>query len=185
MAKRNLLWCGAALLATLACGGGGGGGGTPRSTVKASQLAYQASASTTTWRLVQDPASVGNKLVLDLMAPAGTLGQGFTVVLTTDPANAAWTKVDGTSFALQNQFAAPAVSLVSVSASGADLRVVFGQTPGNPVNYGSNPVVQVALTLPVSATVGGVTLAASLAGNLGTNPTPDKVTVSVGALTAQ
>jgi len=185
MTLRNLPLGGAALLVILGCaGGGGGGGGTP-----ATQLVYKAGvADTSAWQLQQDPATTSTHLVLDLMAPAGTKGQGFTVVLTTDPAYATWSKPDGTHYALQNLFssAAPNVSWSSVSASGADLRIVFGQPQGTAQAMDGGPVVQVSLDLlNPGATVGTVTLTASGAGYLGSGPPPTAVTVSVGNLQAK
>jgi len=187
MSGRTLL-LGAGLLAGLACGGGSGG--TPRSTTPATQLAYQQSpgAGSSSWRLEQDPdpaRSSATHVLLDLLAPTGTSGQGFTVVLTTDPGNALWSQVDGTSYAVQGLFAAPLVSIASVSGSGADLRIVFGQAPGAPVAYGTGPVLQVALDLAPGATLGDVTLAASEAGNLGASSPPELVTVSIGSLQAK
>jgi len=189
MRLRTLLACGG-LLAALACGGGGGSSAPPRSTTPASQLAYQQSlaASNSTWRLEQDadPAgSTGKHLLLDLLAPTGTTGQGFTVVLSTDPGNAVWSKVDGTNYAVQSLFASPLVSIVSLSKSGADLRIVFGQTPGAPVPYGTGPVVQVALDLAPGATLGDVTLTASNAANLGAASPPAVEAVLIGDLQAK
>ena len=177
-----LFWCGAVLLGTLGCGGGSGG--ASRSTTPATQLAYSSSvADSTAWRLELDPASSATHLVLDLLAPTGTSGQGFTVVLGSDPGNAVWSKIDGTNYAVQSLFSAPLVNLASVS--GGELRIVFGQAPGTTVSYGANPVVKVALDLAAGATVGDVVLTASQGGNLGTSATPDQVTVSVGSLLAK
>ncbi len=190
MTLRTLLLSGAAFLVTFGCGGGGGGASSSsRSVTAASQLSYQPSgADTTAWRLEQDSTSTATHLVLDLMAPTGTTGQGFTVVLSTDPGNAAWSKPDGSNYALQNLFssAAPNVSRVSVSASGADLRIVFGQPQGTAKAMDGGPVVQVSLDLlNPGATVGPVTLTASEAGYLGSGPPPTAVTVSVGNLQAK
>jgi hypothetical protein len=179
-----LFWCGAALLGTLGCGGGSGGGAS-RSATPATQLVYTAPGGSA-WRLEldqADPATTDKHLVLDLLAPAGTSGQGFTVVLSSDPGNAVWSKVDGTNYAVQSLFSAPLVNIASVS--GGDLRIVFGQAPGTVVSYGANPVVKVALDLAAGATVGDVVLTASQGGNLGTSATPDQVTVSVGSLLAK
>jgi hypothetical protein len=187
MNQRNILASGAALLLILGCGGGSGGGGaTPRSTVKAIKLVYQAPDSTS-WRLVQE-SSTGQHLVLDLMAPDGTTGQGFTVVLTTDPSNATWSTLDGSHYALQSLFptAPPNVSQVSVSSSGADLRILFGQPQGTVRSLTGGPVVQVALDLlNPGATVGPVTLTAAAAGYLGSGPPTTQVTVAIGSLQAQ
>jgi hypothetical protein len=184
MRRRNLLCGGAALLVTLGCGGrDGGSSAPPRSTTPATELLYQASlADTSAWRLELDPASTGQHLLLDLLAPAGTSGQGFTVVLGTDPGNAVWSTVDGSHYAVQSLFSAPLVNLASVS--GGELRIVFGQAPGTAVSY-AGPVVQVALDLAPGATVGDVVLTASESGTLGTSSTPTLVTVSVGSLQAE
>lgn len=184
MRLRTLLWCVASLPAFLGCGGGGGGSTPSRSTTAANQLVYPASvADSTSWRLELDPANTGTPLLLDVLAPAGTSGQGFTVVLSTDPANAVWSKIDGTNYAVQSLFSAPLVNIASVS--GGDLRIVFGQAPGTAVSYGADPVVKVALDLAAGATVGDVVLTASQGGNLGASATPDQVTVSVGSLLAK
>ena len=189
MRLRTLLWCGAAMLALLGCGGGGGGSAasSSRSSTPASQLVYPASvADSTAWRLELDATTTATHLVLDLLAPTGTSGQGFTVVLTTDPSNAVWSKVDGTpNYAVQSLFSAPLVNIASLSPSGSDLRIVFGQAPGTAVSYDGQPVVKVALTLAPGATVGDVVLTATQGGNLGASATPDPVTVSVGSLQAK
>jgi hypothetical protein len=189
MRLRTLLWCIAAISAILGCGGGGGGGSStpPRSITPATQLVYPATvADTTSWRLELDPANTGTPLLLDVLAPTGTSGQGFTVVLSTDPANAVWSKIDQNGdYALQSLITNPKVNIASRSASGGDLRIVFGQTQGTPVSYGTSPVVQVALELASGATVGDVVLTASQGGNLGASATPDQVTVSVGSLLAK
>ena len=188
MRPRTLLLCGAALLAALGCAGHSGG--APRSATPASQLIYQASltADSSSWRLEQDPdgtRSSETHVLLDLLAPAGTSGQGFTVVLATDPANAVWSRVDGTHYAVQSLFSSPQVSIISVSNSGSDLRIVFGQAPGTPVPYGTGAVVQVALDLAPGATLGDVTLTAENAGNLGAGSPPVPVTVAIGSLLAK
>jgi len=184
MRRPILILCGMGLAALLACGGGGGGGSSAstRSTTAATSLVYSSSAGSSSWRLVEDGASTGTRKVFDLYAPAGTTGQGFTVVLTTDPGNATWSPVSGTRYAVQTLFSSTAVSLASVS--GGALRIVFGQAPGTAVSYDGSPVVQVALNLASGATVGGVTLTATQAGNLvGTSPA--EVTVAVGSLQAE
>jgi len=182
MRRRTLLWCGAALLATFGCGGGSSA--PSRSTAPATQLVYPASvADSTAWRLELDTASTSTHLVLDLLAPTGTSGQGFTVVLSTDPGSAVWSKVDGTNYAVQSLFSTSLVNIASVS--GGDLRILFGQAPGTAVSYGANPVVKVELDLAAGATVGDVVLTASQGGNLGAGTTPDQVTVSVGSLVAK
>lgn len=182
MNKLAISLLGAALLLTLACGGGGGG--TPG--VPATRLSYTPPAvANDTWRLELDPASTDTTVLLNLLAPAGTTGNGFTVTLTTVPGQAAWTTVDSTRFAVQTLFATPKVNLAKVSADGRSLRILVGQAPGAPVDYGTTPLAQVALAKSAGATVGAVALTASAAGNLGADPTPVAVTVSVGSLTAQ
>jgi hypothetical protein len=124
--------------------------------------------------------------LLDLLAPTGTSGQGVTVVLTLDPTQATWSKVDGTHYAVQTLFSPPpAAGAVGVaSVLGSDLRIVFGQA-GTPVSYGTSTVVQVALDLASTATAGKVTLTASQGGNLGASAPPTPVTVSLGSLQAE
>lgn len=182
MKKTGKLLASAALLLALACGGGGGGStGTP-----ATKLDYSFAADPgDSWRLVKDPATTETKVVLDLLAPAGTVGNGFTVTLTTNSAEASWAQVDNTtSYAVQGPFATPLVNLAKVS--GGTLHVVVGQALGTPVPYdGDKPLLKVVLDKASSAMVGGVTLTASAAGNLGTDPSPVAVTVSVGSLAAK
>ena len=183
-----LFLTGAALLATLACGGGGGGGGTitlPASTTPATKLVYTSPTDPTAWRLVQDSASTNSRLVLDLLAPTGTSGQGVTLVLTSDTALATWAKVDGTNYADQVIYTSPKAAVASVS--GSSLQLLYGQAfqAGAAVNYGITPVLQVALNLASSAVTGTVALTTAQGGHLGTTSTPTAITVSVGALQAE
>lgn len=165
----------AVLLVSLACGGGGGG-----STVAATGFAFSADTATTNWRLVRDATSTSSHLVLDLLAPTGTSGQGITLILTTDTAAATWAPVTGTSYAVQTLYASPLVDVAKVS--GAALRILISQGGGTTVSYGTTPVLQVALDLVTGASAGTVTLAATQAAHLGTASTPDAITVSAGTL---
>jgi len=188
MRLRNLLTCVLGLLVLAGCGGGSGGGTAARSGPSASSLTYVPDplADGNSWRLELDPGpnTTATHLVFNLMAPAGTSGQGFTVILGTDTLDAVWSKVAGTSYGVQTLFSAAFPNVSIASPSGPDLRIVFGQVAGTPVSYGTGPVLQVALDLAPGAIVGGVTLTARQAGNLGAGPVPDPVTVAVGSLKA-
>ena len=166
----------AVLLASLACGGAAGGAGAA-----SSGFSFSAGGAATDWRLVQDSASTSTHLVLDLLAPTGTSGQGITLILTTDPTEATWGYVSGTSYATQGVYTSPVVSIAS--AKGALLRILVGQGGGTAVSYGSTPVIQVALDLASGASAGAVTLTATQAGHLGTSATPSSITVNPGSLT--
>jgi len=172
---------GAALLLTLACGGGSGGAPA----VPASKLSYSFSSGPgDTWRLVQNAAaSTSTHLVFDLFAPSTASGDGFTVVLTTSSAQAAWSKPDGVSYMTQVPYPNAKVSIASVA--GASLRLAAGQPPGAEVAYGTRPLAEVALDMASSATVGGVTLTATAASHLAGPGDPTDITVEVGSLQAQ
>ena len=165
----------AILLASLACGGGAGTASGP-----SSGFSFSAASASAGWRLVQDAASTSTHIVLDLMAPSGTSGQGITLTLTTDTTEATWSYVSGTSYAAQAVYPSPTVSLAKVS--GASLRILVGQGGATPVSYGSTPVLQVALDEVSSAASGPVALTASLAGHLGATATPSAITVATGSL---
>jgi len=173
---------GAALLLTLACGGGGGGG-TPAP--PATTLNYSFSSGPgDTWRLVQNAsASTSTHLVFDLFAPSTASGDGFTVVLTTNPAQAAWSRPDGVNYMTRVPYPNAKVSIASVA--GASLRLVAGQVPGAEVPYGTSPLAEVALDMASSATVGGVTLTATAASHLAGPGDPTDIAVEVGTLQAQ
>jgi hypothetical protein len=170
----------AALMAFLACGGGGGSSSSSSSSSSGSQLGYSNPSNTSGWYLAQDPASTSTHLVLDLMAPSGTSGQGITLVLTTNASQATWSYVSGTSYATQTVYNDPLVTKASIS--GSSLRILISQGAGTPVSYGSTPVVQVALDWVSGAASGTVSLAATQAGHLGTSSTPSSITVAVGTL---
>ena len=173
---------GAALLLTLACGGGGGG--TPATPATRLTYAFTADPADTAWRLVQDPAaSTSTHLAFDLFPPAGTSGLGYTVILTTNPGQASWSKVDGTNYMTQGLFTTPKVKLASVS--GGSLRIVVGQLPGSEVAYGAASLARVALDMASGATVGAVTLTATPASHLAAAGEPTDITVQVGSLQAQ
>ena len=166
----------AVLLGSLACGGGGGG-----ATAQTTGLSISADSAATDWRLVRDAASTPDHLVLDLMAPTGTSGQGITLILTTDPTAATWSIVSGTSYAVQTQWASPQVNLATVN--GASLQVLIGQGGGSAVSYGTTPVLKVALDKVTGALTGAVTLTVTQAAHLGSSSTPAAITVSPGTLT--
>ena len=160
--------------------GGSHSGSTPAPVAAA--LAYTAPAGTG-WRLVQDPASTSTHLVLDLLAPAGTQGNGITLILTTDPAQATWSPVSGSAYGVQNVYPAPVVNVASVQ--GSALRLLAAQAPGTPVTYGTAPVLTVALDLVAGIPPGAIALTATQAAHLGAGAPPVAITVAPGTLAAQ
>lgn len=178
MRQPGFILSGAALLLALACGGGKPDNTPPPG--PASALAYTNPTDLARWRLMKNPgASTGTHLVLDLVAPPGTSGQGVTLVLTANSGEASWALLDGGAYA--------SPSLVRIaSVQGSDLRTVVAQAPGSPVSYGRSPVLSFSLDLAKSALTGPVGLSVAQAGHLdagGTNPVP--ITVEVGSLQAQ
>ena len=147
------------------------------------QMVYAGPTDATAWRLVQDSASTPAHLVLDLLAPTGAAGRGVTLILTADAAQAAWAKVDGSSYAVQDAYSTPAVQLARTS--GAGLRILISQAGGTAASYGASPVLQVALELTAGATAGTVALTATQAGHLGATSSPAAISVLVGGLQAR
>jgi hypothetical protein len=129
---------------------------------------------------VRDSTSTSTHLVVDLLAPTGTSGQGITLILTTDTAAATWSYVSGTDYMVQGVYTNPVVNIGIVS--GAELRILVSQGGGTAVSYGTTPVVQVALDPVSGASAGTVALTATQAGHLGTSATPDAITVNPGSL---
>jgi len=160
---------------SLACGGAGGGS-TPK-------LVYTAPADTSSWWLKQDPASTPAFLLLDLMAPAGTSGQGVTLILTADASKAVWHAFSSTSS--MEGLVYPGALVSKASVQGSSLRIVAAQDTA--VAYtASTPVLQVGLDLASGASAGTVTLTPSAAGHLGAGASAaDAITVQVGELQVQ
>ena len=161
----------------LACGGGA------KNPLKAATLVYTNPTDASSWRLVQAATSTTTHLVLDLVAPTGASGQGVTLVLTTDPAKAAWSPVSGGVYAVQKAYPSTLVKIATLK--GADLRLLMTQAAGTPVAYGSLPVLTVALDLTTGTLPGSVALSAAQGGHLGPAPQPVPITVAVGGLQAQ
>ena len=164
---------------TLACGGGAS---STSASKMSSGLVYTAPADTSGWWLKKDSASTSTRLVLDLMAPSGVSGQGVTLVLASNAAQAAW-HAFGTGVYLQG-LAYPSPQVDVTSLQGSTLRVVAGQSTGA-VAYGSAPVLQVALDL-VSGTLTGasIPLTVATAGHLSSGSV-EPITVQTGTLAAQ
>lgn len=149
------------------------------------------------YKLVKNTSlSSGSHLVLDLVGPAASNGNGFALFLTVDGAKATWAKVastdadyaqNGTVFTLGS----PAIFKAKVS--GGDLQVGLsekGNTTGKALN---GTLCRVALDLNTAAgLLPGAAIALSSPAGKNTvllpagssNMTPT-VTVAVGTLTAQ
>jgi hypothetical protein len=144
---------GTALLLTLACGGGGGGAAAAPASSPTLSYTNPATAPAD-WQLVKDSTSTASRVVLDLMAPTETTGQGITLILTVDTSRAAWAAFSSGSYVSGLQYDNLLVNKASLD--GAALRIVAAQTGA--VSYGSAPVLQVALDLGSGASSGGVSL---------------------------
>jgi len=179
--RSGLLVAGILLALCLACAGGAGAGNGQGSTAK---LVYAAPADTTAWWLKLDPASTSTRLILDLMAPAGTSGQGVTLILSADPGKATWHAFTSGSY-LQGLIY-PGALVSKASVSGSSLRIVAAQASA-PVAYtGTTPVLQVGLDLATGASAGNAALTPSAAGHLGAGATAaDAITVQAGTLQVQ
>ena len=86
-----------ALLLLAACGGGGGGSSTPSGPTYATKLVYT-NPTSGAYQLVQDPASSGGTLILDVVSTTGAPISGVSFSFSADSAKAAW----ASSAAVQN-----------------------------------------------------------------------------------
>jgi hypothetical protein len=169
------------LALTLACGGGGSDVGTGPVGTK---MVYTAPADISGWWLKADAASTPTSLVLDLMPPPGAFGQGVTLTLTGDAAQATW-HAFRTGVYLQGLiYTSGTTQLAVASPEGPALRIVAGQSPTS-VTYGTAPVLQLGLDLTGSATKNTtIPLAVSAAGHL-TGGVAGPITVQPGTLQVQ
>jgi hypothetical protein len=171
----------------VAVGGGGGGSTGGGSTTPAITLVYTNPVlDSTRWQLVNDPLSTDTHLILDLMAPANTSGEGVTLILTTSGSEATWSQMSQTVNSLYATSAYPDAVVSVATVQGSALRIVVAQTLGTPVvNYGAAPVIQVGLSLASGAVTGSVPITVTDAGQLGTTPTPTLINVDTGTLAVQ
>lgn len=177
------------LLLSLACGGGGGtpDGGTH--TTAATGLAYTDPAGTG-WRLVKDPSSTAQHLVLDLVGPSAGSGYGVGFTLSVDQTKAAWSKVlpadaeyvknGAYNLGTGSQFLKGKVQGNALMAG------VFQKGVGGAaVTYGTAPLVKVALDfVPGSAPGTPITITVSSSQEL-TAGGMSNVTVATGTLVTQ
>lgn len=187
----GILLAGMALSLAVGCGGG-------RAVKPAHELQYTDPTDVTGWRLVSDPSNGTSSstplthLVLDLLAPAGTTGQGVTLTLNGDSSEAACTLVSDaysaydTSYNATNSTSFATLVRVAKTEDSAT-SVVVAQGQGAPVvPYGSQPVLQLALDLAPGATVRTVQFSATAAAHLLSIPSnPASITIATGTLEAQ
>lgn len=177
--NRTILACSGGLLLTLACGGG-----ASDSVAKAVTLAYTNPATASAdWQLVKDSTSSTSRLVLDLMAPTGTSGQGITLILTADTSKATWATFSSGSYVSGLPYATPLLAN-KASVNGSALRIVVAQDPAGSVTYSSTPVLQVALNMASGAAVGNANLAAKAGYHLDAGTT-SSITIDAGTLSVK
>lgn len=133
---------------------------------------------------MKDSTSSTSRLVLDLMAPTGTSGQGITLILTADTSKATWATFSSGSY-LSGIHYTPLLA-DKVSVEGSALRIVIAQQPGTAVTYGSTPVLQVALNVASGAAIGNASLTATAGYHLdGTAASSTPITIDAGTLSVK
>ncbi|WP_257460261.1 hypothetical protein [Archangium lipolyticum] len=146
----------------------------------------------TGWRLIKNAAlSTDSRLVLDLMAPAGTLGRGVDLTLSADQPRASWAKLSSgdSEYALNHAFdlgSGPQLFKSSVKESTL-LVGAFQKGTAAPAASFNGPVLSVALDLKTGPALpsGPVRLQVSKAHALPENGTLSPIDVAVGSLTAR
>lgn len=144
------------------------------------------------WKLVKNAAlSTANRLVLNLVAPAGQMSRGVDLNLTADAPRASWAKLAGgdSQYALNNVFdLGSGPQLFKSTAKDSDLSVgVFQKGTAAPAASLTSAVLTVAVDLKTGPTLpaGAVRLAVSKAHSLSDAGTLEPIDVAVGTLTAQ
>jgi len=173
----------ALLLLACACTGGSRWAPAP-----ATGLAYQ-NPGGAGWRLARNPAkSTPTHLVLDLLAPPGTVGLGAGFNMTADASRITWAKVEsGDPYPVHNEALdlGPEPQLLLGLAQGNSLRVGgFQKDLASPVAY-SGAILQVAVDfLPVAGLLAGepVPMAVTTGLHLEADGTRSPITVAVGTL---
>ncbi len=168
------------LLLLAACSGGGGGSSSP---TYATSLSYT-NPTSGSYQLVQDPASSGGTLVLDLVGPSGAALSGVSFSLSADTSKVSWTTPiqNGNTF---NLGSAPQAFLTKVS--GTELQGAVAQKgTGSPVTLGASSVLaKVTLTLKSNVAPGTVTLVDTSKGATLTSAGVTNIPLSIGSLKAQ
>ncbi|QRO01722.1 hypothetical protein JRI60_23205 [Archangium violaceum] len=146
----------------------------------------------TGWRLVKNAAlSTDDRLVLDLLAPAGTAGRGVDLTLSADQPRASWAKLASgdSEYALNHAFdLGSGPQLFRSNAKDSTLLVgAFQKGTAAPAVSFTGPVLSVALDLKTGPTLpsGPVELRVTKAHALPGSGTLGPIDVAVGALTAQ
>lgn len=169
-----------ALLLLTACGGGGSS--TPSGPTYATSLSYT-NPTSGTYQLVQDPASSGGTLVLDVVGPATPVSiSGISFSFTAN--NVTWTTpiVDGGTF---NLGSAP-LALVS-KVTGNELQGALAQKgTASPVTASNSTVLaKITMKLKNSVAPGAITLTDSGKSTVLTSGGVTPITVSTGTLQAK
>lgn len=175
-----------------ACGGGGGGGGTttpppPPKTI-ADTLAYT-DPSASGFRLIRNTGlSTASKLVLDVVGPASTTGQGMAFILSADQSKATWTNPPSAGTLVQNvTFNLGSGTQAYIGKiTGDQLQGAAFQKPGAAaVNLGQ-PLLRISLDLKMNIPVNSPIPISFIGGNkLSGSGAPSAITVAVGTLVAQ
>lgn len=179
------------LLALAACGGsrpytfsGGdpGGGPIPGPPAPATAFVYEDPLDTSGWRLVRNAASTPERLVLDLMPPAGGSGMGVTLEISVPAAIAAWDEA-GPAPGCPYQ----GTLVQRFSRNGGTLRLLLSQRPPiPPASYGAGPVATLALRKAAGAPLGPVSMTFANAAHLAAPlVSPETVVPAAGVLKIQ
>lgn len=182
-----------ALTLTLACGGGGGGGGgstnppPPPKTI-ADTLTYTDPASSG-FRLVRNSSlSSQSRLVLDLVGPSGTNGQGVAFIASADQTKVTWSNPPSASSQVANvafNLGTGTQALVA-KVTGDQLQGGAFQKPGTAAVNLAQPLVRISLDLKSGVPVNSAVALNVTAGNqLQATGGPASITVAVGSLIAQ
>lgn len=170
----------AALLAAMvACGG------RDAAPQAATPVVSYVNPTSADFRLVKQPASTPERLVLGLEGPSGTSIRGALVNLTVDGTRASWTAVEGTSFVQEGGALAlgTGIKLLRGQVSGSTLEAAaFQKGSTAAAALGEKPILRVALAPKADAVRGPVSFAGGTVQILDADGKTQTVPLAVGAL---